>query len=108
MAHIGRRAELIRYGAAAAFLAAATIAALLIRSGINTADRSSTTSTPVAQHVTTTKFVPPAKRRYYRVRPGDTLADIAIRFHTTVSDLKRMNPGVKATALYVHRRLRVK
>jgi LysM repeat protein len=85
-----------------------TIAALLIRSGINSADRSSTTSTPAAHHVKTVKFVPPAKRRYYRVRPGDTLADIAIRFDTTVSDLERLNPKVKATALYVHKRLRVK
>ena len=108
MAHIGRRAELIRYGAAAAFLAAVTILALVIRSGINSSDRSSTTSTPVARHVTTTKFVPHAQRRYYRVRPGDTLDGIAIRFNTTVANLKRLNPRAKASALYIHLRLRVK
>jgi LysM repeat protein len=108
MAHVSRRPELIRYGAATAFLAAATIAALLVRSGINSTDRSSSSSTPPAAHVATTTFVPPGQRRYYRVRPGDTLAGIAIRFNTTVSELKRMNPRVKATALYVHKRLRVK
>jgi LysM repeat protein len=108
MAHVGRRAELIRYGAAAAFLAAVTIAALLIRSGINATDKSTTTTTPPARHVTTTKYVPPAKRRYYRVRPGDTLDGIAIRFNTTVSDLERLNPKVKATTLYIHKRLRVR
>ena len=108
MAHVGRRAELIRYGAAAAFLAAVTIAALLIRSGINTADRSPTSSSPAPKHVATVSYVPPARRRYYRVRPGDTLAGIAIHFNTTVSALKRLNPHTKATALYIHKRLRVK
>ena len=108
MAHIGRRAELIRYGAAAAFLAAVTIAALLVRSGINTADRSSTTPPPPPKHVATVKYVPPAQRRYYRVRSGDTLAAIAIRFNTTVTALKLLNPGIRATALNIHQRLRVK
>lgn len=107
MAQIGRRAELIRYGTAAAFLAALTIAVLLVRSGINGSDRSTTTAPPV-HHVTTLKYVPPAQRRYYRVRPGDTLAAIAIRFNTTVSMLKRLNPGIRALALNVHQRLRVK
>jgi LysM repeat protein len=108
MAQAGRRAELIRYGTAAAFLAAITIAALLIRSGINGTDRSSTTPTRPASHVTKPKFVPPAQRRYYRVRNGDTLAAIAIRFNTTVAELERLNPKAKATALYIHLRLRVK
>jgi len=106
MAHIGRRAELIRYGAAAAFLVAVTIAALLIRSGLNTVDRSSTPPPP--RHVTTVKYVPPAKRRYYRVRSGDTLAAIAIHFNTTVTALRLLNPGIRATALNIHQRLRVK
>src|SRR6266487_3318544 len=108
MAHVGRRAELIRYGAAAAFLAAVTIAALLIRSGINTADRSSTTSPAPPKHVATVSYVPPARRRYYRVRSGDTLAAIAIRFDTTVGALKLLNPGIRATALNINERLRVK
>ena len=108
MTHAGRRAELIRYGTAAAFLVAVTIAALLIRSGINSSDRHSTTPTRPASHLIKRKFVPPAKRRYYRVRTGDTLNAIAIRFDTTVSELKRLNPRVKATALLIHQRLRVK
>jgi LysM repeat protein len=108
MEHIGRRAELIRYGAAAAFLLAVTIAALLIRAGIQSADRSSSSSKLHTTQVTTQRHVPRSQRRYYRVHPGDTLADIAIRFHTTVATLKRFNPGIRALALYVHQRLRVK
>lgn len=109
MPHVSRRPEFIRYGAATAFLAAATIAVLLVRSGINGTDRPSSASASPANHVaTTTSFVPPSQRRYYHVRPGDTLAGIAIRFNTTVSDLKRLNPRVRATALYIHLRLRVR
>lgn len=106
MPHIGRP-EVARYAAAVAFLAAVTVAALLIRSGIKDSDRPATTSTPPVA-ATTPKHVPPSKRRYYVVRSGDTLADIALRFHTTVGDLRRLNPGVKPTSLFIHHRLRVK
>jgi spore germination protein YaaH len=106
--HIGRRPELIRYGTAAAFLVAVTIAALLIRAGLNGADRASTTPAARSTRVTESRYVPPSQRRYYRVRNGDTLAAIALHFHTSVSQLERLNPKIKATALYIHYRLRVK
>ena len=107
--HIGRRPELIRYGTAAAFLVAVTIAALLIRSGLNGADRPSTTTGATrSARVTESRYVPPSQRRYYRVQNGDTLAAIALHFHTTVSQLERLNPKIRATALYIHYRLRVK
>jgi LysM repeat protein len=108
MTHIGRRAEIARYGAAAAFLAAVTIAALLVRSGISSSDQPSSTSTPAQHTVTKQKYVPPSKRRYYRVRNGDTLAGIAFRFKTTVGQIKRFNPGIRAISLQLGQRIRVK
>jgi LysM repeat protein len=107
MTHIVRRAEIARYGAAVAFLAAVTIAALLIRSGIKGHDHPSTNATPV-HHVAKRKFVPPSKRRYYRVHSGDTLAGIAFQFKTTVGLLNQLNPHLKATSLQIGKRLRVK
>jgi LysM repeat protein len=46
--------------------------------------------------------------RYYKVRPGDTLTEIASRNGTTVSQLCQLN-GIKPTSvLQVGRSLRVK
>jgi Tfp pilus assembly protein FimV len=46
-------------------------------------------------------------RRYYRVQAGDTLASIAARTHTPVARLRRLNPQVQPTALFIGQRLRL-
>jgi Tfp pilus assembly protein FimV len=46
--------------------------------------------------------------RYYRVRPGDTLAAIAARTHTPLARLQRLNPAVQPTALFIGQRLRLR
>ena len=48
------------------------------------------------------------KRRFYRVRVGDTLDAIAIRFDTTVDALLRLNPRVDPNALVPGQRIRVR
>ena len=50
----------------------------------------------------------PAGPRFYRVRAGDTLAAIAIRTKTPVARLRRLNPAVQPTALFIGQRLRLK
>jgi LysM repeat protein len=50
----------------------------------------------------------PAAPRFYRVRAGDTLAAIAVRTHTPVATLQRLNPTVQPTALFIGQRLRLK
>lgn len=102
-----RRGEIARYGAAAAFLAAVTIAALLIRAGIQSGDGSATSARPTTT-LTKPRPVPPAKRRYYRVRGGDTLEAIAIRFRTSVDKLDALNPKVDPNALRIGQRIRIK
>lgn len=114
MAGRGWRAELKRYGAPAAFLAAVTIAVLLVRSGLTTDASPSTTTaattTQVARTPTTgtTTTAPPRARRYYRLRQGETISDVAIRFGTTVEQLLALNPGIEPTALKVGQRIRVR
>ena len=99
-----------RYGAPLAFLLAVTVAVLLVRDGLNTGDAASDT-TPTATLATTptvAKPVPPKRRRYYRLRSGETLSDVAIKFHTTVAALVALNHGVRPTNLTIGQRLRVK
>ncbi len=96
-----------RYGAPAAFLLAVTIAVLLVRAGLQT-DPGATTATTVGTTTVKTTPIPPRKRRFYRLRSGETLSDVAIRFDTSVAELLALNPGIEPTNLTVGQRIRVK
>ena len=101
----GWRDELKRYGAPAAFLLAVTIAVLLVRSGL----RHHAAPASVTETVKTTTTGPSTRGpRYYRLRAGETLSDVAVRFNTTVERLLALNPHVKPTALIVGQRIRVR
>jgi len=52
--------------------------------------------------------VPPRRRRFYRLRAGETLSDVAISFDTSVERLLALNPGIEPTNLVVGQRIRVK
>jgi LysM repeat protein len=49
----------------------------------------------------------PARRRFYTIKPGDTLSAIAAQFDTTEEELQQLNPNVDALALVPGQRLRV-
>jgi LysM repeat protein len=110
-----RRRELTRYGAPAAFLAAVTIAVVLIKSALNGGSTQVTTpAVPVVTERTTRSTT--ARRpgtttntqaRYYTIQPGDTLGAVAARERTSVEALLRLNPGVDPTALHAGQRIRV-
>jgi len=122
-----RRRELARFGAPAAFLAAATIAVLLIKAGLGgsagenttpsvgalptqattTASKSTTRVTVTASPSTTTTGTTTAGGSYYTVESGDTLGGIADKYGTTVEELLRLNPGVDPTGLHVGQKIRV-
>jgi LysM repeat protein len=105
----GWRTEAKRYGAPAAFLLAATIAVLLVRSGLRTDPAPVTTAgTTTTVSTTSTTPVPPRRRRFYRLRTGETLSDVAIKFDTSVEQLLALNPGIEPTNLVVGQRVRVK
>ena len=105
----GWRGEAKRYGAPAAFLAAVTIAVLLVRSGLQTKASPGTTSVATTQSTTTTTGTTTVQQKqFYRLRSGETLSDVAIRFSTTVEDLLALNPGIEPTNLNVGQRIRVK
>ena len=116
-------ARLARYAAPAAFLAAATIAVVLVRSGLENGETEAppaatttaqVTTTGPAQTATTTTTettgttTDPAGAEYYEIEAGDTLAVVADRFDTTVEQLLVLNPDVDPVALTIGQRIRVK
>lgn len=111
------RARLARYAAPAAFLAAATVAILLVRSGLDNGDAAppQTTTTVVTTSGsgrTTTgstgTTTSAAGAQFYVIQAGDTLAVIADEHDTTVEQLLALNPDVDPVALTVGQRIRVK
>ena len=118
------RRDLTRYGAPAAFLAAVTIAVLLVKAGLSGGDDSTTNVSPATTRKTTTsptttKLVltapaaptttsgPSQEGEYYVIESGDTLGTIAAKYDTSVEELLRLNPGIEPTALRVGDRVRV-
>jgi LysM repeat protein len=96
------------FAAPAAFLAAVTLAVVGVRAlwpqHAAKAVQAQRHSRPVQQH----QVQKPAAPRFYRVRAGDTLAAIAVRTHTPVAELQRLNPTVQPTALFIGQRLRLR
>ena len=114
-----RGGSFARYAAPAAFLAAATIAVLLVRSALRDDPSDGARVTTGAQTtVATTSTVgtgtvrvttaQPDPRRFYRIQSGDTLGDVAERFDTSVARLLELNPEIDPIALRVGQRIRVR
>jgi LysM repeat protein len=105
------RSRVTRWAAPVAFLAAITIGALVVRSGLESgrhhnAQRPTTTVAGKTKtkhhHHSTGQTV-----KVYTVVRGDTLATIATKTGTTVAELERLNPAVNPTALQVGQKIRV-
>lgn len=106
-----------RVAAPLAFLLAATIAVLLIRSALDQPDEAATTAAPPPTAATTERLAPattatttaptePAAR-FYVVEEGDTLESIAAQHDTTVERLLELNQGIDPVALSIGQRIRV-
>jgi LysM repeat protein len=100
-----------RLAAPAAFFAAALVLVWLVSSAISSSSsgksNGSTSTLPTTSEPGTTTTGKPGKKRFYRVRSGDTLESIAAKFETTVDDLLRLNPGIDPLALSPRQRIRV-
>ena len=111
--------NLARYAAPAAFLVAATIAILLVRSGLENGETvvpvTTTVATTTAPATTAPSTTPtgatttePDGAEFYEIQPGDTLAVVADEHGTTVEELLVLNPDVDPVALTIGQRIRVK
>lgn len=112
------QARVARFAAPAAFLAAATVAVLLVRSGLDDGGAATpppvvTTTAPATTVPATTTTAPaptttarPAE--FYVIKAGDTLAVVADLYDTTVEQLLVLNPEIDPVALNIGDRIRVK
>ena len=91
-----------RFVAPAAFLLAATIAVVVIQSGL----RSGKSSPPPAAASTRVVHKRPG-HRFWTVRAGDTFAVISSRSGVPMKTIERLNPKVTSTSLFIGERLRL-
>jgi LysM repeat protein len=120
------RRQLARVAAPAAFLLAATVAILLVRSALHAGDDPSSSARPpagttaavtdarrvvTAPSATTAPTAPPATTapaaEYYVIQEGDTLATVADQYGTSVEQLLVLNPDVDPVSLSIGQRIRV-
>ena len=106
-----------RYVAPAAFLLAATIAVILIRSGLDAGGSRRTVTTvgspaPHRHVVTTTRAATttkaPATKRYWTVAAGDTFGVISSKSGVPVATIEQLNPNVHSTSLFIGEKIRLK
>jgi nucleoid-associated protein YgaU len=111
-----RRRREIQWGprllAPAAFLAAATIAVLLIRAGLDPNDEPTATRPPAnrppatrTEPVRTQRTPRPRVTRTYTIREGDTFETIAADHGTSVERLQALNPDVDPNSLQVGQKI---
>jgi len=108
------RGGLGRYAAPVAFLLAATIAVLLIRSALDESGPASATTTVATTQPTTTATTTATTTttttvaEYHTIVSGDTFQQLALDNNTTVDELVRLNPGVNPAALTVGQKIRIR
>jgi LysM repeat protein len=104
-----RRIWAARLAAPVAFFAAATALIVLVQRGLDGGSTAGGTTTPTLTSPTPTSgtTTETKKKRFYRVRRGDTLESIAAKFDTTVDDLLQRNPNVDPLALSPGQRIRI-
>jgi LysM repeat protein len=113
-----RGREWQRYAGPAAFLLAATIAILLIRSGLEAGGGPAPTSPPIPtvprkRIATTTSLTTTAKakrtaQRFWTVQAGDTFGVISTKSGVPVATIQRLNPNAKSTSLFIGEKLRLR
>jgi hypothetical protein len=102
------RATAARYGAPLAFLAAVTSGVLLVRAGLDDSSQSEVAPPPPAATRPSESGGREVRARFYRIKPGDTLAGIAPRFGLTEVELVALNRGIEPTALHIGQKIRVR
>jgi LysM repeat protein len=105
-----------RYAAPAGFLAAATIAVVLIHSGLQSGKSrggatTAVTTTPrkhVATTTTTSHRTKAVKKKYWTVQAGDTFGVISTKTGVSVATIEQLNPNVSSTSLFIGEKIRIK
>ena len=112
------RGDWRRFVAPAAFLLAATVAVLLIRSGLHSSTTATTTTRAVpaapsktvgaVTTTTKTKKKPRAAARFYTVQAGDTFGVISTKTGVAVATIEQLNPNISSTSLFIGEKVRIR
>jgi LysM repeat protein len=98
-----------RYLAPVAIIAVAVAVGLLVRDGLN--NHHTVTSPPAqqqAQHQATTARHGTPKKRFYVIKPGDTLSSISVKTKVPIATLESLNPSLQdPNALQTGTRIRL-
>ena len=89
------------FAAPAAFLLAATLAVVVVRSV-----RDTPPPAPVPTHHVQTNTAP--VRRFYSIHKGDTLAEIAAKTDVPLARIRALNPETSPTALFIGEKIRLR
>jgi LysM repeat protein len=107
-----------RYAAPAAFLLAATVAIVLVRSGMDAGTDAGTrtrsiptltrkqvaTTTTTKRHTTTST----SGQAFWTVQAGDTFGVISTKTGVPVATIARLNPNVSTTSLFIGEKIRLR
>jgi hypothetical protein len=107
-----------RYAAPAAFLLAATVAIVLVRSGMDAGNDAGTrtrsiptltrkqvaTTTTTKRHTTTST----SGLAFWTVQAGDTFGVISTKSGVPVATIERLNPNVSSTSLFIGEKIRLR
>jgi hypothetical protein len=107
-----------RYAAPAAFLLAATVAIVLVRSGMHAGNDAGTrtrsiptltrkhvaTTTTTKRHTTTST----PGQAFWTVQAGDTFGVISTKSGVPVATIERLNPNVSSTSLFIGEKIRLR
>ena len=106
-----------RYAAPAAFLLAATVAIVLVRSGMDAGNDAGTRATSVptltrkqVATTTTTKrhTTTVSSQAFWVVQAGDTFGVISTKSGVPVATIERLNPNVSSTSLFIGEKIRLR
>jgi LysM repeat protein len=108
-----------RYAAPAGFLLAATVAVVLIHSGLENGGSPPRTTTGVTRPGKRVETTPATKtkpkvtrtsstQRFWTVQAGDTFGVISSKSGVPVATIEQLNPSVKSTSLFIGEKLRIK
>jgi LysM repeat protein len=74
----------------------------------HTSTSTTTTTVQTVSHTSAGSHHPPSTKRFYTVRPNDTLSDIARRTGISVATLESLNPAVNPNSLHVGQKLKLR
>jgi LysM repeat protein len=101
-------AKSARYMAPIALAAVAVGTYLIVSNGLATHRHTATHSTQLLLSGGNTRHRTRATAKFYVVKPGDTLSQIATRTHVSVFRITTLNPNLSPNSLQTGQRLRLR